>query len=171
MPSVSTSGGNRIEHDEERVLARRARRTGVRGRGVPHEDLVHEGHLGLFEEARRFDPAYGVRFLTFAAWWIRKAMRAAIERDGAPVRVPSTQRRRMRAKLPIPRAVRLDHPVGSDPDAPTFAERLPDPTATSPERNVLRDEAIAHVRAASARSTAANARLSSCATGPRPSRR
>ena len=115
---------------------------------MPHEDLVHEGHLGLFEAARRFDPAYGVRFLTFAAWWIRKAMRAAIERDGTPVRVPSTQRRRMRAKLPIPRAVRLDHPVGSDPDAPTFLERLPDPTAISPERNVLRDEAIAHLRAA-----------------------
>lgn len=119
-----------------------------RGRGVAHEDLVHEGHLGLFEAARRFDPAFGVRFLTFAAWWIRKSMRAAIERDGSPVRIPSTQLRRMRGRYMMPRAVRLDHPGGHEGDGPPLSERIADHGAACPEREVLRDEAMSRLRAA-----------------------
>jgi len=59
-------------------------------RGVPHEDLVAEGNLGLFEAARRFDTTPGTKFTTYPAWWIRKAMRTAL--DGAPVvrRTPRT---------------------------------------------------------------------------------
>jgi len=66
-----------------------------RGMGIPVEDLVHDGVLGLIEAARRFDPDRGNRFLTFASWWIRKALLGALARGTGVVPVPSYQRRRM----------------------------------------------------------------------------
>jgi RNA polymerase primary sigma factor len=56
--------------------------------GVALGDLVSEGNLGLLAAARRFDPTRGVRFVSYASWWIRQAiLRALIER-GPLVRVP-----------------------------------------------------------------------------------
>jgi RNA polymerase primary sigma factor len=52
-----------------------------RGRGVSVDDLVAEGNLGLFEAAARFDPSRGVRFVTYAVWWVRKFMLGAIRRS------------------------------------------------------------------------------------------
>ena len=51
-----------------------------RGHGVSVDDLVAEGNLGLLEAADRFDPSRGVRFITYAVWWVRKFMLAAIRR-------------------------------------------------------------------------------------------
>ena len=45
------------------------------------EDLIEEGNLGLMEAARRFDPSRGVRFGSYASWWIRKYVRAAVNRQ------------------------------------------------------------------------------------------
>jgi RNA polymerase sigma factor (sigma-70 family) len=45
------------------------------------EDLIEEGNIGLMEAARRFDPTRGVRFGSYASWWIRKYIRAAVNRQ------------------------------------------------------------------------------------------
>ncbi|HKQ60986.1 MAG TPA: sigma-70 family RNA polymerase sigma factor [Candidatus Polarisedimenticolaceae bacterium] len=64
--------------------------------GIPLEDLQAEGVLGLLEAAERFDPARGVKFLSYAAWWIRKRMRELIARDATLVRMPRYQLERLR---------------------------------------------------------------------------
>jgi RNA polymerase primary sigma factor len=65
--------------------------------GLPIEDLVNEGALGVMEAARHFDPARGTRFLTYAVWWIRKGMLRAVARHGALVQVPIYQLKKLRS--------------------------------------------------------------------------
>jgi RNA polymerase primary sigma factor len=62
-----------------------------RRRGVPFEDLLNEGNLGLIEAARRFDPARGVGFATYAMWWVHKRMRHALAERSAMVRLPEAR--------------------------------------------------------------------------------
>lgn len=57
--------------------------------GVPLEELVNEGNLGLIEAARRFDESREVRFVSYAVWWIRRAILAALARDTRIVRIPA----------------------------------------------------------------------------------
>jgi RNA polymerase sigma factor (sigma-70 family) len=58
------------------------------GRGASIEDLISEGNIGLMEAARRFDPARGARFVTYASWWIRKYVIAALNRHRAQASAP-----------------------------------------------------------------------------------
>jgi RNA polymerase primary sigma factor len=57
-------------------------------RGLALTDLIGEGNLGLLTAARKFDPDHGVKFISYAVWWIRQAILAAIARHGRTVRVP-----------------------------------------------------------------------------------
>ena len=57
-------------------------------RGIALVDLIGEGNLGLLTAARKFDPDHGVKFISYAVWWIRQAILSAIARHGRPVRVP-----------------------------------------------------------------------------------
>jgi RNA polymerase primary sigma factor len=59
-----------------------------RNRGVPLEDLVNEGNIGLLHAAERFDPDRGVRFVSYAVWWIRQAILKAIPENSHLIRVP-----------------------------------------------------------------------------------
>jgi len=65
--------------------------------GVALDDLIAAGNLGLVEAALRFDPARNVRFLTYADWWIRKAILDAIADQSGPVRVPRHRQEQLRA--------------------------------------------------------------------------
>jgi RNA polymerase primary sigma factor len=56
--------------------------------GYPLHELINEGNMGLIEAASRFDPARGVRFITYASWWIRQAILAAIAHHGQTFRLP-----------------------------------------------------------------------------------
>src|SRR5262245_13850025 len=56
--------------------------------GYPLHELINEGNMGLIEAASRFDPSRGVRFITYASWWIRQAILAAIAHHGQSFRLP-----------------------------------------------------------------------------------
>ena len=51
-------------------------------------DMIQEGNLGLIEAVNRFDPQRGFRLSTYARWWIRQAIGAAIERYSQMIRLP-----------------------------------------------------------------------------------
>src|ERR687893_460381 len=57
-------------------------------RGLPLIDLIGEGNVGLLTAARKFDPDQGVKFISYAVWWIRQAILASLARQGRTVRVP-----------------------------------------------------------------------------------
>ena len=63
--------------------------------GVPLEDLINEGNIGLIEAVRRFDPDRGTRFITYAVWWIRKSILAAIANQSL-IRIPAYQQKKIK---------------------------------------------------------------------------
>ncbi|MBS3936793.1 MAG: RNA polymerase sigma factor RpoS [Sulfuritalea sp.] len=57
-------------------------------RGVPLDDLIEEGNLGLIHALEKFDPERGFRFSTYATWWVRQNIERAIMNQARTVRLP-----------------------------------------------------------------------------------
>ncbi|MBS0189147.1 MAG: sigma-70 family RNA polymerase sigma factor [Planctomycetes bacterium] len=65
------------------------------GRGIPLEELVAEGNVGLIMAVDNFDASLGCRFSTYAAFWIRNAVGQVFARDGGRVRMPRSERTKL----------------------------------------------------------------------------
>ena len=61
--------------------------------GVPLEDLINEGNLGLLKAAQRFDETRGYKFISYAVWWIRQSILAALANHSKIVRMPLNRAR------------------------------------------------------------------------------
>lgn len=58
------------------------------GRGLPFEDLVSEGNIGLINGIDKFEPEKGYHFISYGVWWIRQAIMKAIAEQGRMIRLP-----------------------------------------------------------------------------------
>jgi RNA polymerase primary sigma factor len=99
-PAEEVALGRRIQAGEETALHELVERNlrfvvqvagKYKGYGLPLADLINEGNLGLMHAAGKFDPERGVRFITYAVWWIRQAIMHALAEGGSAVRLPLKQ--------------------------------------------------------------------------------
>jgi len=67
------------------------RRGGYRSNGIPMEDLINYGNLGLIEAAKRFDHKKGCKFSTYATHWIRQQLERNIKNNETIIRIPINQ--------------------------------------------------------------------------------
>ncbi len=93
-----------------------------RNLGLPFEDLLNEGNLGLIEAAHRFDATKGTKFITYAIWWIRKSILKALSDRSALVRVPSYQIKKVREIRETEQSLRCT--LGRAPDRQEISAKL-----------------------------------------------
>ena len=98
------------------------------------QDLMQEGYIGLVEAAKRYDPATGVQFDSYASWWIRKYVREYIIRHGQTVSLPFTNKDVFDHITQDVEAACYEE----DGDVITFADMLTDGATT--ETDLIRQE-------------------------------
>jgi RNA polymerase primary sigma factor len=141
-PLVPVDATRPLSREEEQVVTRRYRATRdpdalrclveanqnfvikvarhYQGNGLPLEDLVSEGNVGLLQAAERFDPDKGIKFITYAVWWIRRAILQALSDQSRLVRLPKYKIRQVREVRE--RVEQLRGELGREPGLDEIAE-------------------------------------------------
>jgi RNA polymerase nonessential primary-like sigma factor len=114
-----TAARARMIESNLRLVLMMARR--YQNRGLPLEDLVEEGNLGLIRAVEKFDPELGYRFSTYAGWWIRQSLDRALANQARLIRLPVHVGKAIAACRRVER--RLTQQLGRRPRAEEVAEQ------------------------------------------------
>ena len=90
--------------------------------GVSLSDLINEGNLGLIRAAHKFDETKGIKFISYAVWWIRQAILQALAEQSRIVRVPLNRAGTLHRITR--RSAALQQELGRDPTAAEVAEGM-----------------------------------------------
>ena len=118
--------------------------------GLPFEDLLNEGNIGLIEAAQRYDHRKGTKFITYAIWWIRKAILKALAEQATLVRVPNYQLKKVREIREMER--NLSRSLGRRPRREEISAQMDSPVSKLDEilqikmREVSLDEKVGEER-------------------------
>ena len=86
------------------------------------EDLISSGNVGLIKAAERFDPERGVKFITYALWWIRQGILNSLSQDSRTVRLPANRVKLLNSITQLSRQLRQSN--GEEPSEQLLAEVL-----------------------------------------------
>ena len=92
------------------------------GRGMPLEDLVQEGSVGLIRAVEKFDWRRGFKFSTYATWWIRQAVTRGLADKSRTIRVPAHVVERLNRMAWTQR--KLSQTLGRDPETWEIADAM-----------------------------------------------
>jgi len=90
------------------------------GMGLELEDLIGYANIGLFEAAKRFDPDRGVKFISFAVWYVRAELQKCLNDMSRVVRIPSHKTMTEGKDFST---LSTSKKVGDDEDSETYADR------------------------------------------------
>ena len=103
------------------------------GMGLEIEDLIQVANLGLFEAVKRFDPTRGIKFISFAVWYVRAELQKALNDLSRVVRIPSHKTMTEGKEFST---LSTSKKVGDDEDSETYADRYLSGEQSKPKHEV-----------------------------------
>ena len=103
------------------------------GMGIELEDLIGFANLGLFEAAKRFDPSRGVKFISFAVWYVRAELQKCLNDYSRVVRIPSHKTMTEGKEFST---LSTSKKVGDDEESETYADRYLAGEPDEPEHDI-----------------------------------